>query len=66
MIAYGTSDQFTSASKYRPWVQGLQQCHPGHQALTVHEVEGADHFWHGAHATQLCGLVETWLKELDS
>jgi len=60
MIIYGTSDQFTSVSKYRGWVQGVTS----EGVLTTHEVEGADHFWRGPYAEQLCTLIEAWLKEL--
>jgi alpha/beta superfamily hydrolase len=70
MVIYGTSDQFTSASSYRSWIQELVNLYgtgsdPRAKSLTTHEVEGADHFW-GNHETQLCDLVETWLRDIPS
>jgi uncharacterized protein len=72
MIIFGTEDQFTSRAKYRVWAKELEAPLLGVMdndstlplILRIHEIEGADHFWHESQTVQLCTLVESWLIDL--
>ncbi|KAF8640274.1 hypothetical protein AX16_010169 [Volvariella volvacea WC 439] len=65
LIIYGDADEFTSASHYRLWTEGLRH------ALATEEREGmkvdiieiakGTHFWRGAAGEELGGMIWRWL-----
>lgn len=64
-LIYGTKDVFTSSRRLHRWAESLRKQAPS--TLTVHEVEGAGHFWvEKGMSTQLQSSVKGWLSELQS
>ena len=65
LIVHGDSDDFTSASTYRTWVDGLRNVADGegNAQLTVSVSSGTSHFWQGRGQDDLEDAMSRFLSE---
>ncbi|KAI5828114.1 alpha/beta-hydrolase [Schizophyllum commune Tattone D] len=65
LIVHGDSDDFTSASTYRTWVDGLRNVADGEgkAQLTVSVSSGTSHFWQGRGQDDLEDALSRFLSE---
>ncbi|KAL1680205.1 Alpha/Beta hydrolase protein [Schizophyllum commune] len=65
LILHGDSDDFTSASTYRTWVDGLRNVADGEgkAQLTVSVSSGTSHFWQGRGQDDLEDAMSRFLSE---
>ncbi len=56
LAIYGDEDEFTSISKYRAWSEKLGR------GMTVVEIAGGTHFWHGRAGNEMQQTVIAWLS----
>jgi hypothetical protein len=61
LVIYGESDEFTRISSYKEWVEKLKTVARGSNRLSIAEIEGASHFWHGESLPELKLAFKRWL-----
>jgi len=70
LLIFGDSDEFTGASSYEKWIEGLESiCErrdlsgdpSAAKPLNVVRIDGGSHFWRGDDLTRMLTAVETFL-----